>query len=901
MKYQYKDSHLLKTKLQIPHLPADYISKYKLIEFLNIGMERPLTLVSAGAGFGKSTFISSWLKQLKYKHGWVSIDENDNDLQLFLKYFIAAIQQSLPGFGAQTQTLLSTPNLPPAEILINNLINDLNDLSEFFVLVFDDIYLVNNLKIYELLSAILRYPPHNFHLVLISRSDPPLPLHKLRASNKIKEVRITDLQFTDIETGIFINKYLNIENTDNIISLLKQKTEGWATGLRLAMMHISYHFKNEKDIEKHLNGINFSETYFIEEVLNHLDSITVEFLLKTSILNKFCPSLTAQLLSQSDNKFDSKEIIKRLKKENLFIINLDEENNWYRYHHLFLSLLRKELKNRYPSEQITLLNQNALEWYEKESFINEALYHASQTNNIELTTSLIEKHMHKPLNENKWFYLEQWLKKIPDNYIYQSPVLLIAQMWILQHKNMIWLIPELINNLEEIRKRESLDFEIELQLQFFQGVILFWSAKIKKSLVLFDYVRKNLSSDKVGAISLACIYYVNAAQMNGDGGKVYLELEKKVYGKHLNPTFKTILFGSLLYMKFHEGELYTAERLNHQLKDFSLSVQDIFSQTWSDYFFAYIAFQQNKPEIAYSYFKQSIRNVYFLNMIASMDNFAGLLLTLKTLNKHKEYQQVYAQLLAFTSEQNNPAFSTIAYSVRARLSLLENDIPSAVKHIKMADMNFDSGNTQFFIESPRLTYCRVLLAQNRPDKITEAIEKLEEHLNLAIKTRNVYQLIRISIIQSIAFIRTNNQSKAKESLELAIEKAFSNNWIRPFVEDGGKEIQNLLKELADDKKLGKFVAILLYAISTNDRSNNKNVISTKASLSNTLLAYNPLTNRALDIINLLAKRLSNKEIANELYISSGTVKRHTINIYQKLGVNKRRDAVNTALELNLLS
>jgi LuxR family maltose regulon positive regulatory protein len=215
----------------------------------------------------------------------------------------------------------------------------------------------------------------------------------------------------------------------------------------------------------------------------------------------------------------------------------------------------------------------------------------------------------------------------------------------------------------------------------------------------------------------------------------------------------------------------------------------------------------------------------------------------------------------------------------------------------MADMNFDSGNTLFYIESPRLTYCRVLLAQNRQDKTAEAIEKLGEHLKLAIETRNIYQLIRIYIIQSIAFIRTNNPSKAKESLKLALEKAFSNNWIRPFIEDGGKEIQNLLEELIEDKRLGKFAAVLLHEISTNDKSNN----STKAPLSNILLDYKPLTNRELDIISLLAKRLSNKEIANELYISSGTVKRHTINIYQKLGVNKRRDAVNKALELNLLS
>jgi LuxR family maltose regulon positive regulatory protein len=897
----FKTNTILKTKLQAPYLPGDYITKHKLIEHVNHNIERPLTLVSAGAGFGKSTFMSSWLKQLQYKNGWVSLDENDNDLQTFLTYFITAIQNAVPGFGQKTQTLLSSPNLPPAKLLTNSLINDLNDLTEFFVLVLDDIYQVSNLEIYKLLTALLKFPPQNFHLVLISRSDPPLPLSKLRASNKIKEIRILDLQFTDEETEKFVKNYLDIEKADNIVSLLNKKTEGWATGVRLAILHISYHYKNEKEkeIENYLKNVSFSESYFIEEVLEHLDKTTVEFLLKTSILDKFCPSLTEYILSSSKTKFNNREIIKRLIKENLFIINLDEENNWFRYHHLFQSFLRKELTNRYSADIVNKLNKKALEWYKQKSFINDALFHATQINDLEVTAGLIEKHMHKPLNENKWFYLAQWLTKIPDNYIYKNPVLLIAQMWIYQHKNMIWLIPELLKNLEEIKKNRVLEPEIDLQMQFFQGVVLFWAAKIEESLSLFDYVRKNLSKDKIGAISLASIYYASAAQMNGTGTEVYLEFEKIIYGKNINPTYKSILFGSLLYMKLQEGDLYTAERLNFQLKEYSSSVNDFFSLTWSNYFLGYVSFQQNKPELAYNYFKDALKNIYFLNMTAPVDNFAGMLLTLKILNNKKEYDKIYSQLLSFINERNNPAFSTIAYSLRARLALIENDITSAIELMKMADMFFDSGNTQFFIESPRLTYCRILLAQENKNKTEEAIKKLEEHLELAVKTDNVFQIIRINIMRAVAFIRTNNRGKAIKSLLLALKKAQPGNWIMPFIEDGGEEIRVLLPELANNKKAGKFVSMLLDEFSAiTDTDKKKSDMPAKKSISSS--GYYQLTNRELDIINLLAKRLSNKEIANELFISETTVKRHAINIYQKLGVNKRRDAVLKVQELGLL-
>ena len=900
MKYPYNDSRLLKTKLQIPHLPVDYILKHQLIEFLNIGIERPFTLVSAGAGFGKSTFISSWLKQLNYKHGWVSLDENDNDFQTFVMYFIAAIQQSFPDFGQPTRTLLITPSLPPCELISNSLINDLNDLPELFLLAFDDIYLINNLEIYKLFSRLLKYPPKNFHLILISRFDPPLPLPRLRAANKIKEIRIPDLQFTEKETEQFVKKHLNIAKTDSIGHLLKKKTEGWVTGLRLSIMHIANNYQREEDIEDYLTNISFTESYFIEEVLEHLDPATEEFLLKTSILDRFCSSLTAYVLSDSDNIIESEKVIARLIKENLFIINLDDENQWFRYHHLFQSLLRKRLRKKYSTDAIDALHRKALEWYEKESYINDAFFHAGKMNGFKETTELIIKHMHKPLNKNRWFDLERWLAKIPDKYIYQNPVLLIAEMWILQHKNMIWLIPDRMKNLEKIKDNNLLDAEVELQMQFFQGVILFWSARIKESLVLFDKVRKNLSNDKIGAISLASIYYATAAQMNGTGEKVYLEYKKKVYGKNINSTYKTILYGSLLYMKLHEGDLFTVERINHQFKKFSQFINNIFAQTWSDYFSGYLAFQQNKPELAYQYFKNALKNVYFLNMTASVDSFGGMLLTLKILHRSDEYKQVYKQLLDFISERNNPVYTTISYSLRARLALLENNITSAVQLMKMADLVFDSGTTQFFIESPRLTYCRVLLSQNDANKTEIAAEKLEKHLALAVKTDNVYQLIRINILRTIAFLKMNEKRKALDSLLIALAKAEPGNWIQPFMEDGGNEIHHLLTKLVRHKKLGKFVSLLLDRFSVVAHG-GKGMDHTLNPAPHAILDYTPLTNRELDIIQLLAKRFSNKEIAEKLFISPSTVKRHTINIYQKLGVNKRREAVNKALELNLLS
>ncbi len=895
-----KNNSILATKLQCPNLPGDFIPRQKLINYVNENIERPLTLVSAGGGFGKSTFVSSWLRGIPYKNAWFSVDEGDNDLRKFINYLIAAIQKDYPEFGQHTLSLVLAAQQPSVNILAHSFINDLNNLTSLFILAVDDLHQISNQEIFQLLSIILKFPPRNFHLVLISRSDPPLPLARLRARNKMRDVRTSHLRFSENEIRIFVERALKMKSTDHIVTMLNTRLEGWVTGLRLVMIHLSFLNEKTEEMKKYLTGANFSETYFLSEVMGHLDELSIEFILKTSILQKFCSSQADYILSSSENSLNSEGIIKKLLKNNLFVINLDNENKWFRYHHLFQSILQKDLKRRYSSKTINKIHRRAIEWYENNSYINDAFYHATQLNDLEVTAKLIEKHMHNPLNENKWYELDQWLTKIPDNYIYQNPVLLIAQMWIYQHKNMIWLIPELLENLEAIRKNSALDAETELQMQFFQGVVLFWRAKIDESIILFDRVRKNLSKDKIGAISLASIYYATAAQMNGKGEEVYLEYEKIVYGKNLNPTYKSILFGALQYIKLGEGDLYTAERLSYQLKEYSRSVSDVFTQTWSDYFLGFASFQQNKPELAYNHFKSALKNVYFLNMLASVDSFAGMLLTLKTLNKKEEYDRVYSQLLSFVNERNNPAFSTIAYSLRARLSLLENDTSSAIKLMKMADMFFDSGNTQFFIESPRLTYCSVLLAQNNRDKTEEALKQLDEHQALAVRTENVSQLIRINILRAIAFKKKGNWGKAIKSILLALTKAQPGSWIRPFLDDGGEEIRTLLAELADNESVGGFVSKLLNEFSVTDNSNDEKSGTThKISITSSSVYYS-LTNREMDVIQLMAKRLSNKEIASELFISETTVKRHSINIYQKLGINKRRDAVLKAQELGIL-
>jgi len=892
-----KSNSILTTKFQKPSLPGDFIAKQKLFDYVNDNIERPFTLISAGGGFGKSTFVNSWLSKLPYKSSWLSLDVEDNEIRTFLTYFITAIQREFPEFGIAIQSLLQSEQIPPLNIFVKQLINELNDLSKPLFFAIDDFHVITDPGIIELFSTILKYPPANLHLILITRCDPPLQLSKLRAQNRMKDIRSSHLRMNEDETRQFIQYHIKTGDVNSLAKMLDNHLEGWITGLRLAMFHLSLQPEKSGDYKTILTQSNLTEEYFLKEILDSMDAKTLGFLLTTSILQKFSPQLAAHLLATSEDNFDSCAIVSDLVKKNMFIINLDDERQWYRYHHLFQSLLQKELQKRYNKETIINLHKRASQWYDSVSSVEDAFFHASHIKDYEQIALLIEKHMHSALNQHKWYDLERWLKKIPVSYIYQRPALIIGRMWVLHHKNSVWAIPELLQKLEELRLNSSLDSEIELQIRFFRGIILFWTANIEESLVLFDKVRKNLSKDQLGARSLADIYYATASQMNGTGKEVYLEIEKIMYSNNQSTYYQIILNGALVYMKLIEGDLFASEQNSLQAYERGQSANDIFGTVWGKYFLGYAAFQQSKYEIAEECFRYVIENIYIINMVGSVDSFAGMMLSQFALNKTDDLEKTLDHFISYVNEQNDPTFMTIAYSVRARLALLNKDTESAKQLINMANMDFDSGTMLFYIETPRITHCRVLLAQNTPETTNEALNKLQEHLALAEKTRNIPKIIDLQVLRAVGYWRKNNIEKAREAIYHALINAIDGNWVRPF-EEVGSEISNLFSLVDADSKAGKFASVLLAKLSENNVTTDRN-LNTENQTKN---AYdlNQLSNRELDVITLLAKRFSNKEIAGELYISESTVKRHTITIYQKLGVNKRRNAVVKAREMGII-
>jgi LuxR family maltose regulon positive regulatory protein len=320
---------LIRTKLHRPQITANLVARPWLLEWLSQHRRRPLTLVSASAGYGKTTLISSWLETIDSPSAWLSLDEYDDDLIVFLTYFIAAIQTIFPETGRQTQDLLNASTLPPVPVLTRSLSGELAQLTTPFILVLDDYHMIREAAIHDLLSQLLRHPSRAMHLVIITRGDPPLPIVKLRARGQMTEIRHQELRFKAAETTTFLQQ-MSVQADDIATASLTEKTEGWVTGLRLAALSLRHRGDISLLLKRMPENIRYVTDYLLAEVLNQLAPATQDFLLKTSILDRMCGPLSDHVTELDEPECHGQAYLTWMLEQNLFITPLDAEHYWYR-------------------------------------------------------------------------------------------------------------------------------------------------------------------------------------------------------------------------------------------------------------------------------------------------------------------------------------------------------------------------------------------------------------------------------------------------------------------------------------------------------------------------------------------------------------------------------------------
>ncbi|KPK04238.1 MAG: hypothetical protein AMJ56_17815 [Anaerolineae bacterium SG8_19] len=892
---------LISTKLQPPRLTSDYIPRPRL--FKRFDRQRSLTLVSAPAGYGKSTLMSSWLETLDCPTAWLSLDENDNDLAVFLSYFIAAIQTEFSNIGANTLTLLNSAELPPLQIIATSLINELNSIEGAYVLVLDDYHLIQNKRVHDLLTKILLHLPPGLHLVLASRVDPPLTLANLRARGQVREVRAHDLRFNQNETAGLVKKLLGAPVDLATAASLEERSEGWVTGLRLAVLSREY-LGSRAPIPNDIHANNrFVTDYLMSSVLSLQRSDVQQWLLQSAILDRFSPKLCEAICLAGDDRLgtdlDGESFVDLVSRANLFVIPLDQHQEWFRFHHLFQGFLQSELRKQRTAAEISTLHARASEWLEKQGLLEEAFQHALNSGRELTAAQLIERNRLFLLNDDKWPTVERWLAKLPDDIEKRRPGLMLARAWVYFYQFALGAIPPLLQMIESAVEDEPDATSMTAEVDFFWGHHWYWLGESQRSLDKLSMALEHLPATYHQGRAEAEIFHALARHSLGQKEAVVQELRKTLHTDHLPDSIRFRLFGALIFIHILSSESNKAIQVTLQMRDVVARSGTAYIATWIPYLQALVHYGCNNLKAAAERFAKLVENRYAVHTRAAIDGLAGLALTHQALGQTDKANSVMSQLFEFALQLRDPSYASIARSFQARLWLLQGDLESAVRWQETAELEFDAGLMFYWLEVPRLTRCRVLIAQGTVASLQEAIELLTGHLQDSQTHHNVLRMIEISILLAVAYQKVDQTNKALDNLEIAVNLSRPASWIQPFVEVG-PELVDLLRQSNNQGVAPDFIAQILTAYPEIAEPGTDVVESHLQVRSIQTELLEQLTYREREVLDLLAQDLSNQEIASSLTISPHTVKRHTASIYRKLDVKNRRQAVLKAESLGIL-
>lgn len=906
MKDRNPGVHILRTKLNRPPVAPDIYPRSRLIKMIDESRNLPLFLISAPAGYGKSTLASGWLETCDCSNAWLSLEEEDNDLRQFLNYFLAAIQSVFPKVGKETRDLLETSKLPSPSILTRSLINGLDELDQDLILVLDDYHLISNKEVHDVLVEILRYPPSMIHLVLLTRRDPPLPISTLRGRGQMMEITVSELRFTVQETMSLFQQVLHMAVDSTTVDLLKEKTEGWITGLRLAALAMRH--QHEVNWEQFASGgINsFVMDYFLAEVLSKQSPAHATLMMQTSILDRFCAPLCDALCMLNEEgegvegKLNGERFIEWLKQTNLFVIPLDMENRWFRYHHLFQKLLQRQLK-KHCSEDITALHYLASKWFVRENLIDEALKHALASDEPAVAAQIIEDHRYTILNNDQTYILDKWLGMLPDDIALQRPQILLAKAWVAYEHLKLEELPPLLGRCETLVGKKRKDRGLLGEINYYKGILAFFQGQTNHNLEFIKKAQDWLPEQFELARADTEIFWGLSQQVIGKKENAIQTLTTKIQSTPARTGMMiSRQIASISFIHLIAGELEPSAQAAQQLRGVAQQSEFIYTDLWSKYLQGSCNFQRFDLEAANIHLASVAEKKYLFHPRVVIDCLAGLAITHWAMQRTDESEITLQEQSVFAQQSGDLYNLVLANSCRARLALLRGDLESAGRWLQAFDETPNVFSMLFFMEIPCITECRVLVAIGSDSSLKVATKKLELLWKDTKAIHNTFQMIEIAVLKALALQRQGQTNEALRALKSAVTLGKPGGWIRPFVEVG-PQMADMVKALIKQNIEVNYLRQILAAFGDGKLKRMPVTPHTLPTSSQSQVLVEPLTNREEEILNFLAKRLQNKEIAEKLCISTETVKTHLQNIFQKLNVGNRRQAVVTAKTLGILS
>jgi len=911
---------LLAMKLRCPAVPPKRVHRPHLTQRLNDGLEsgRLITLISAPPGFGKTTCAAEWVSRLDLPVAWLSLERADDDPARSFAYLVAALQQIDQAVGREIEGIIHSGRLPPTEVITHSLANDILQLGCRFLLVLDDFQVIQERAIHEALASLIGNQPPNMHLVLLTREDPPLPLARVRANNKVTEIRAGDLRFTCREAESFLSEVMGLRLSPADVGVLDDKTEGWVAGLQLAGLSIRGRDDQSGFIARLSGSHRYILSYLTEEVLSQQSQDMQRFLLQTSILHR----LNGELCDAVTGRTDSATLLERLVTANLFLIPLDDEQRWYRYHHLFIDLLRN-LLNAHHRNQAAELHRRASRWYAHAGMPMEAFQHALDAADYALAVQLLEAHATGMMVQGYVKTVEGWLNAVPAEARLHSPKANLAFAWMhLMHGTFAQASPYL-ERLQRHFSGSQTDSEapsLRAEWLALQSCLRSGQGDAAESLRLATQALEIAPEQDSYVQSLAYNGLASAHLLMGNYAHAVEVCRKAILHSRAASNLPSELLGTsiLAQIALQHGQYHFALEIASSVAArlaSSASLPPLSSVVYGA--LGQVYYQWHRFEQARTHLLRAIQLCILGGYTDGEIYYRTVFSRLLQMEGDREASSRELRKSMDLMQHGAPAWvrsEVVSELVRAYVA--ENGLPAAEAVLTEYGFSFraDDPDAQLAFDQTMtheagLLYnsaLRVLLhraqAQREPASLQRGIDLASRLISGALQAHYIPTALRTLLLRAQMFAALGDRQACLDDCARALEWAEAEGLVSLFVEEG-RPIAEALAAVLKSNQVGfvqpAFVDSILAAFPDDDRCVAASPVPASGMAAPTDM-IEPLSKRELQILGLIAEGCSNQQIAQRLFLSLHTVKKHISNIFAKLAADSRTLAVARARQSGLL-
>jgi LuxR family maltose regulon positive regulatory protein len=878
-----------------------------------------LTLIVAPAGYGKTTLVGTWLAQLDLPAVWVSLDAGENDPTTFLTALIAAVAAHFVGFGEAMTETLSSPNGADIRELTTPLINELNEIEQEFVVVLDDYHVIHEPIIHRLLVDLMAYPPHGLHLVLATRYDPPLPW-RMRTRSDLYELRAGDLSFTPEEAGQFLTRATERPISSANAKLLAQQAQGWITSLRLLALTMRRQQPGAAWSDLTTIELRTFDDYFAAEVLGDLEPPVLVFLQRTSILDIMSGPLCDVVAGPAPGGTGA-ALLHALEKAGAFTSALDDEEVWYRYHPLLRAALRRRLQQDAANEEIAELYQRASAWHERRGLLDEAMAYALE-GTLAYAVAFLERHRHKLLDDYDWRRLERWLEQFPPEAINDYLELLLTKTWLRFWRYEVLEVGAVLPRLETLLAAQPPDSPCRQQwrgeLLSLRGTLEIAAGNGEEGLAIALAALEILPPNLFWVRTFTLVETLCGFQMTGRHAAAIQHLATFTADKQ--PAHDLVLARLLLLRSYADLPQTTLESIltdGPKLLDLLTARTLSTALAWTHHFWGCACYLRNDLDGARKHYGAVLELVDYAHGMPYVNSAIGMALTWEALALPDEAAAVVEQTRRTLLSRRQSYVTYWIEAFAAELAARQGNVDAAQRWLaREGHRLIYEGFPIFYV--PGLASVRILLAAGTENTLREAQQWLARQVEFSARVHNIHALIQCRALGAALHAAQQDRAAAKAALAEALALAEPGQIIRIFL-DLAPHLEPLLDELVAELPPSAFTVYVHNALKMENQrvapaapiggappgeaAASEQTAGRPRNGQNVRAALPPngtadardlqelLTYREMDVLKLLEERLTNKEIGQMLSISTETVRQHTVNLFRKLKVSNRRQAI----------